>query len=247
VRRGRQIVGSLGVLLVAAAFAWACTGLHAFGHGATRYGEMVARATVPQRAATNAVAAVTFDFRGFDTLGEEFILFIAVVGASILLRTLRSEASEEEKRVEDPGPRGSEFARWLGAGLVGPVAVLAAYIVTHGALTPGGGFQGGAILMAAVAAIFVGGEYAVLLTIRRSGTWLDVADALGAAGLVVIGFGGLIAAGTFFQNFIDKGTSGLLTGGIIPLANITVGLEVAGALLMVAAELLDQRLLSTRT
>ena len=42
-------------------------------------------------------------------------------------------------------------------------------------------------------------------------------------------------------------TSGLLTGGIIPLANIAVGLEVAGALLMVAAELLDQRLLSTRT
>ena len=131
---------------------------------------MVARATVPERAATNAVAAVTFDFRGFDTLGEEFILFIAVIGVSILLRTLRSEAREEDKRVEDPGPRGSEFARWLGAGLVGPVAVLAAYIVTHGALTPGGGFQGGAILMAAVTAIFVGGEYAVLLTIRTSAT-----------------------------------------------------------------------------
>ena len=41
--------------------------------------------------------------------------------------------------------------------------MLAAYIVTHGALTPGGGFQGGAILMAAITAIFVGGEYAVLL------------------------------------------------------------------------------------
>ena len=34
---------------------------------------------------------------------------------------------------------------------------------------------------------------------------------------------------------------------IIPLANIAVGLEVAGALLTVVAELLDQRLLSTRT
>ena len=47
---------------------------------------------------------MTFDFRGFDTLGEEFILFIAVIGVSILLRTLRSEASEEEKHVEDPEP-----------------------------------------------------------------------------------------------------------------------------------------------
>ena len=115
-RRGRLIVGSLGVLLVVAAFAWACTGLHAFGHGVTRYGEMVARATVPQRAATNAVAAVTFDFRGFDTLGEEFILFIAVIGASILLRTLRSEASEEEKHVEEPGPGGASLPDGSGRG-----------------------------------------------------------------------------------------------------------------------------------
>ena len=245
-RRGRLIVGALGLVLIVAASRGRAPGCTRSAR-ATRYGEIVAPATVPQRAATNSVAAVTFDFRAFDTLGEEFILFIAVVGVSMLLRTLRSEASEEERDVEEPGPQGERVARWLGAALVGPVAVLAAYVVTHGQLTPGGGFQGGAILMAAIAAIFVGGEYAVLLTIRPSATWLDIADALGAAGLVIIGFGGLIAAGTFFQNFIDKGTSGLLTGGIIPLANIAVGLEVAGALLMVAAELLDQRLLSTRT
>jgi multicomponent Na+:H+ antiporter subunit B len=103
------------------------------------------------------------------------------------------------------------------------------------------------VLTAAIAFIFVGGEYVVLIAVRRSARWMDMADALGAAGFALIGFGGLIAAGVFFQNFIDKGESGLLTGGVIPLANISVGIEVAGALLMVIAELLDQRLLSTET
>ncbi len=246
-RRGRAIIGGVGVVLAVAGLAWAMTGVHDFGHGSTRYGRLVGRATVPQRAATNAVVVTTFDFRGFDTLGEEFILFISVIGVSILLRSLRSEATVDEREIESPGPRGSESSRWMGAALVGPIAVLAAYIVTHGHLTPGGGFQGGVVLMAAIAAIFVGGEYVVLLTVRRSATWFDIADALGAAGFALLGFGGLVAVGVFFQNFIAKGKGGLLTGGMIPLANIAVGLEVAAALLMVIAELLDERLLSTRT
>jgi len=63
----------------------------------------------------------------------------------------------------------------------------------------------------------------------------------------MIGFGGLIATGTFFENFIAKGTSGLLTGGFIPLANIAVGLEVAGGLLVVISELFDQRFARERS
>jgi multicomponent Na+:H+ antiporter subunit B len=74
-----------------------------------------------------------------------------------------------------------------------------------------------------------------------------VVEAAGAAGFTMIGFGGLIALGSFFANFIDTGTAGsLLSGGMIPLANIAVGLEVAGAMLMVLSELLDQRLLHRR-
>jgi multicomponent Na+:H+ antiporter subunit B len=247
VRRWRVIIGSLGVVLVVAGFVWAGTGVHSFGHGVTPYGKIVGRATVPQRSATNAVVVTAFDFRGFDTLGEEFILFISVVGVVILLRSLRSEESESERDVASPGPRGSESSRWLGAVLVGAMAVLGAYIVTHGHLTPGGGFQGGVVLMAAVVFLFVGGEYGVLVSVRKASSWMDMADALGAAGFAMIGFGGLIAGAAFLQNFIDKGNSGLLTGGVIPLANIAVGVEVAGALLMVVAELLDQRLLSSET
>ncbi len=194
------------------------------------------------------MVATAFDYRGFDTLGEEFILFISAIGVTVLLRAIRGDVEEkpEAELLPEEG-RISELSRWIGVALVGPLTVLAAYVVTHGQITPGGGFQGGVILMAAVAFIFLGGEYLLLLRLRRSATPLELAHAAGAAGFALIGLGGLIGTGVFFANFLPKGTPGsLLSGGMIPLANISVGIEVAGALLMVLSELLDQRLLAER-
>ncbi len=39
--------------------------------------------------AANNVAAVVFDFRGFDTLGESFILLTAIAGSFIILANTR--------------------------------------------------------------------------------------------------------------------------------------------------------------
>ena len=42
-------------------------------------------------AVNNVVAAVVFDYRGFDTLGEATVLFAAVVGILGLFRKLRED------------------------------------------------------------------------------------------------------------------------------------------------------------
>lgn len=243
-----MIVGGLGLLLVVGGLVWAGTGLHAFGAGHSRYGNALAHNSVPQRSGTNSVVITAFDYRAFDTLGEEFILFISVVGVMVLLRAIRQDSEHlQQDRVGAETRRASTASRWLGAGLVGPLTVLSAYVVVHGQLTPGGGFQGGVIMMAALASIGLGGEYLLLLRLRRSATLPELADAAGAVGFVLIGLGGLVGTGVFFQNFLPKGSqASLLSGGVIPLANISVGIEVAGALLMVLSELLDQRLMAER-
>lgn len=241
-RSGRMMVGVAGLVLLVGGMVWAVTGLRAFGGPITKYGRTVAHRSVPQRAATNSVVVTAFDYRGFDTLGEEYILFVSVVGVVVLLRAVRGER-EPRAMPSEPG-RGSEATRRLGSALLGAIAVLGAYVVVHGQLTPGGGFQGGVVIAAALAAMFVGGESLVLVRMRRGSGWAEMADAAGAAGFAMIGFAGLLITGIFFENFIDKGQSGLLTGGYIPLANISVGIEVAGALLVVLAELFDWRLLS---
>jgi multicomponent Na+:H+ antiporter subunit B len=242
-----MVVGAIGLVLLVGGFVWAITGLHAFGKESSQYGYYTAHHAVSERKTTNSVVAVAFDYRAFDTLGEEFILFVSVVGVVVLLRAARGE--EEEQEEEEIGPeqrRASDATRWLGAALVGPITILAAYVMTHGQLTPGGGFPGGVILMAAIALVFIGGEWLILVRVRKSAGWIELLESAGAAGFAMIGFGGLIAVGAFFENFLPYGSSGsLLSGGMIPLANIAVGLEVAGATLMVLYELFDQRLLAS--
>lgn len=42
-----------------------------------------------EAAANNAVTAVVFDYRGYDTLGEATVLFAAVTGVALILRKVR--------------------------------------------------------------------------------------------------------------------------------------------------------------
>jgi multisubunit Na+/H+ antiporter MnhB subunit len=47
---------------------------------------LIVNDTMERTGAINTVTAVVFDFRGYDTLGESFVLFTAVSGASVILR-----------------------------------------------------------------------------------------------------------------------------------------------------------------
>jgi len=245
--RPRYIIGLVGIGLLVAALAWASTGLPAFGHYNHAYGRVAAREAVPTRSGTNSVVITSFDYRGFDTLGEEFILFVSVTGVVVLLRRMRSvegdvEGGVSSGEIQEEDVRASTGERWLGAAAVAPVAVLAAYVIIHGQLTPGGGFQGGTVLMGAAAFLALGGESALMLRMRRFSSPLEIVESVGAAGFAAIAFGGLIAGGVFFFNFLPYGKAGLLTAGVVPLDNIAVGLEVAGALLIVTSEFFEQRL-----
>ena len=57
-----------------------------FGDHPLPYGDMINRLGPLERHVSNMVSAVNFDFRGFDTLGEEIMLMTAVTGTAVLLR-----------------------------------------------------------------------------------------------------------------------------------------------------------------
>ncbi|MDP1222791.1 hypothetical protein Q6313_26710, partial [Klebsiella pneumoniae] len=59
------------------------------------YADLAPKIMLDERHVSNAVTGVTFDLRGFDTLGEEFILFAAALGAAVLLRAQRTEKEVE--------------------------------------------------------------------------------------------------------------------------------------------------------
>jgi multicomponent Na+:H+ antiporter subunit B len=116
------------------------------------------------------------------------------------------------------------------------------YIIAHGHLTPGGGFQGGAVVASSCALILVAyGSVWTMGKIKEKS--LSVFESLGAIGFIGLAFFGLLFGTTlFFNNFlvnqdalplfnaIGMGASNINTAGVIPLMNFAVGLKVIAGL-----------------
>jgi multicomponent Na+:H+ antiporter subunit B len=220
-------------------------GLPAFGHYHGVYGLVVNGVELSLRHATDYVTALNFDLRAFDTLGEEYILFASVLGVTLLLRVMREE--DEDYTGANRGiDASSDAIRFLALVLVPLLVALGVYVVLHGALTPGGGFQGGLVLAAAPAVLLIAGRYIELKILAPS--WaIEAAEGIGAAGYCLLGLGGLVFASIYFKNFLPAGNPGqLLSAGFMPLNSIAVGLEVMGAFLIIWTAFLDQALLIRR-
>jgi multicomponent Na+:H+ antiporter subunit B len=237
----------LGAFLVAASvvggfFLWGVRGLPPLGRYRGPYGDILNRVAVAERHTTDVVTAVAFDYRGFDTLGEEFILFAAVAGVTILLRKQPGER-DEKKADKAPGrrvPRPSDAVMLLATALIGPTLLFGLAVVTHGHLTPGGGFQGGVILATAPLLVYLAGEFD---TFRRiaSHVLVEVAEAIGAGGYVAIGMMGLLAGAPFLQNVLPLGQLGsVVSAGTIPLLNVTVAVAVSAGFLLLLIAFLEE-------
>jgi multicomponent Na+:H+ antiporter subunit B len=128
-------------------------------------------------------------------------------------------------------------------GLILTLVAVGVYIVVHGQITPGGGFQGGVILGAGPLPVFLAGRYLRMRLIAPHRI-VELTDALGAAGYALVGLSGLVFVGIFFKDAIPLGIPGhLLSGGQMDVASTLVGLEVSGAFLVAWSEFLDQALL----
>lgn len=243
--RTRTLLFAAGALGLAALLGWAIAGLPSFGDFNGAYALLIDHVAVAQRHATDAVTAVNFDYRALDTLGEEFILFAAVTGVAVLLREQRSEHERPPNCAEDDHHfQGASFAlRALTVGIVAPILLLSLYLDSHGAISPGGGFQGGIVGASALLCVFLGGTY---LAMRRLSPrfMVELAESSGAGGYALIGLGGMVFAGAFFENFLGLGTPGqLISAGTIPLNSLAVALEVTGAFALLWSEFLDQTMI----
>jgi multicomponent Na+:H+ antiporter subunit B len=208
------------------------------------YGDIVNAVTVPERNVTDTVTAVNFDIRGFDTLGEEFILFVSVMGVLLLLRPQKNEPRRRHED-RDKGRQAvpiSDAIRVMALLVLPVVVVFGVYVITHGQLTPGGGFQGGVILATAPLFLYLAGEFRDFRkAVPRK--LVHVAEAVGGGGYAAIGLACLGAGAVFLQNVLPLGSKGtILSGGTIPLINASVGLEVTGGLVLVLMVYLEETL-----
>lgn len=238
----RRILFLFGGAPLAGLLAWGISGLPGFGHYPGPYGQLVDHLSVPERNATDVVTAVNLDFRGLDTVGEEFILFSSVTAVSVLLRRQAREAEESEEE-EQPGrssPARDDGLLLFGVGLASVVVLFGVYLVTHGQLTPGGGFQGGAVLASALLLLYLVAGMRAIRRLAPTGL-LELGDGLGAGAFVVVGMAAVALGAAFLQNFLPVGRRGLInSAGTMPIIYLAVGLEVATGFTLVLVEFLHQ-------
>jgi multicomponent Na+:H+ antiporter subunit B len=229
----------LGLFAVSAAalsalLLWAVAGLPDFGHYRGRYGSTLNKVAVSERHATNVVTAIVFDYRGFDTLGEEFILFTSVMGVALLLRDVREEERRPRDRLE------SDPVRMVGIAFAVALLTMGLYVVAHGAITPGGGFQGGVVLAAAFALVYLAAEYRAYRNLTPH-AGIDLVEGTGAGGYAVIGIVSMLLGSAYLHNFGPFGHAGTLaSAGSIPFLNVASGLEVSAAFVLLFTEFLEE-------
>lgn len=242
--RQRLLAFLLGGVGLAGLLAWGMAGLPGFGSHRAAYGQLVTRLSVPLRNTTDVVTAVNLDFRGFDTIGEEFILFCSITATAVLLRRQTREivGAPRDQRPGRRSPERDDGVLVLGTALGALVVCFGLYVVGHGQLTPGGGFQGGAILAGGVALLYLASGLRAVE--RAAPEWLlESGEAVGAGSFVAIGLASLAAGAAFLQNLLPLGTPGTITaGGTLGLINGAVGLEVAAGTSLVVYLFLVQLL-----
>ena len=92
----------------------------------------------------NVVTAVLADYRGYDTMFETVVVFLA---ALIIMLILRRTPRKREKVIRRrPQRDGRDLILRGAARMIVPVMqIFALYVLGHGHYSPGGGFQGGVI------------------------------------------------------------------------------------------------------
>jgi multicomponent Na+:H+ antiporter subunit B len=112
--------------------------------------------------------------------------------------------------------------------------------VAHGALTPGGGFQGGVVLGSGLHLLYVAGSYRALERLRPL-EGFEYGEALGAGAFACFGVATALVGTVFLGNLLPLGTFGeLFSSGSVLLLSVAVGVEVASGTVVLLAGFLTQ-------
>ena len=179
----------------------------------------------------NVVTAILSSFRGYDTLGEVFVVFAACIGVLFILVVSPPRKSRQVTE-KNSGLRHHLIPQVVGRLLIPFIVLFGLYVQFHGEYSPGGGFQAGAIIATGVILYaLLEGEAEALRAIPRGvllGMVVGGALLYGGVGVACMFMGGafldysVLAADPIFGQQL----------GIL-IIEAGVGMAVCGALLTI--------------
>ncbi len=208
-------------------FLMVITGLLPMAHAPMLVGNTILEHAKDQVGAANVVTSVVLGYRGLDTLGELSILFAAasVVGLVLTKSSFNKSASSNDDKHDH---HDSGFVAVNAIDLIFPLLlVVGMYIITHGHLTPGGGFQGGVVLAVAFSML-------VIVRPRRQSInhgMVSIIESFAGVSFILIGVVALFKGQNFLQPLLGHGEfASLWSAGTLPLLYLAVGLKVGAEL-----------------
>ncbi|MTI60147.1 MAG: sodium:proton antiporter [Firmicutes bacterium] len=173
----------------------------------------------------NLVTAILYDYRAFDSMGESTVIF-ATVSAIVLLLSFKTLPVSSQ---------GLSFIVKNTFGFLAPfIFLFGLYVITHGHLSPGGGFQGGVILstISIILSIVYGSAYDYRKYPPKTKTLLETG---GALLFLFIGGLGLVLKGYFLANVnpLINEPGRLISAGVIPYINIGIGFKIGAGLAII--------------
>jgi len=137
--------------------------------------------------------------------------------------------------------RSSKIIRTIVQKLFPFIMLFGFYLISHGHLSPGGGFQGGVVLGTAI--ILLALSHSIEQTEKKfKSRWLNMLEKLGILTLIFLGFLGILLGYSFLSNFLPLGKPGqIASGGLILLFNIAIGIKVAAGVSVIFYALVRYR------
>jgi multicomponent Na+:H+ antiporter subunit B len=171
----------------------------------------------------NAVTSIVTGYRSFDTLGEVTVLFVSALGVSLIIGSAASFQMKED----------ASFILKTGSKIILPIILIVGfYVITHGHLSPGGGFQGGAMIASAMLLMALSDE-----TFMPNIKGFKLLEGFSGSVYIVIGLLGMVLSDHFLENFLNTGTVGqVFSAGLIPIVYLFIGLKVGAELTGIITE-----------
>lgn len=135
----------------------------------------------------------------------------------------------------------SKIIKTIAQKLFPFIVLFGFYLISHGHLSPGGGFQGGVVLGTAI--ILLALSHCIEQTEKKfRSRWLNMLEKLGILTLIFLGFLGIFLGYSFLSNFLPLGKPGqIASGGLMLLFNIAIGIKVAAGVSVIFYALVRYR------
>jgi multicomponent Na+:H+ antiporter subunit B len=218
VRNSFRLIILVGLLVIFSTLVWSFNGNNELNSLAQLHTQ---QENIEAVNAANLVSAVVVTYRGFDTLGEVTILFLTASIIGFFLKKKLSDTQRKEVR------ESSDILVTASKILVPVMILFGVYVIINGHLTPGGGFQGGAIIASAMVLALLANPH-----MKFNHQLFNVLESISGVSFVLMGIAGIVYAGGFLDNRILPGgeVGTLISAGAIPLIYIFIGLKVGSEL-----------------